>query len=94
MTDGPPPGTTFRLDSAKITEYLLRRNHPAGKSKAGFFLRFGFSPADPAAQAEALLLHPSPNRLTRSTPSVHGMKHIYEGSIQAPDGRAPSIRTI
>ncbi len=94
MTVGPPPGTSFKLDSAKITDYLLRPDHPAGGSKARFFLRFGFSSKAPELLAQALLLHPSSDRLTQSAPSVHGMKHIYEGPIQAPDGRAPSIRTI
>ncbi|AWN52687.1 DUF6883 domain-containing protein [Methylobacterium sp. 17Sr1-1] len=94
MTGGPPSSTQFKLDSAKITGYLLDPDHPAGGPKARFFLRFGFSPEAPEVLAEALLRHPSPSRLVRSAPSVHGMKHIYDGPTQTPDGRTPSIRMV
>jgi hypothetical protein len=30
----------------KVTHYLLNPAHPAGGSKASFFLRFGFTVAD------------------------------------------------
>ena len=41
----------------KITRYLLNPAHPAGGSKALFFLRFGFTVADWPRLAEALLQH-------------------------------------
>ncbi|MDB9515317.1 hypothetical protein PN499_29375 [Kamptonema animale CS-326] len=41
----------------KITEYLLSLTHRDGKSKANFFLRFGFSVYDWEVMAIALLRH-------------------------------------
>ena len=56
----------------KITEYLLSTEHPNGKSKASFFLGFGFTSAQWTVMADALKLHALTNELTKveDSPSV------------------------
>jgi hypothetical protein len=41
----------------KVTEYLLNPSHPAGGSKAAFFLSFGFTRIAWQELAEALQRH-------------------------------------
>jgi len=45
----------------KVRHYLLNPRHPAGGSKASFFLRFGFTVADWQRLAEALMRHAREN---------------------------------
>ena len=47
----------------KITDYLLNPAHPAGGSKAAFFLKFGFTVIGWEKMAEALVKHAVQNEL-------------------------------
>jgi hypothetical protein len=37
-----PDRDRAHVDRSKITEYLLSLSHPDGRTKAAFFMRFGF----------------------------------------------------
>jgi hypothetical protein len=64
------------IASSKILKYLLDENHPRGKDKAIFFMRFGFSKEAWEQLADALLAHVANNEVTstRSTPKVYTMR--------------------
>ena len=50
-----PNAQLATVPERKVTHYLLNPGHPAGGSKATFFLRFGFTVAEWQRLAEALL---------------------------------------
>ena len=77
----------------KITHYLLNPAHPAGGSKAGFFLRFGFTVAHWQELAEALLRLARENEVVESQPTPHGVRYVVDGPLTAPDGTRLNVRT-
>jgi len=77
----------------KVTHYLLNPAHPAGGSKASFFLRFGFTMTDWPRLAEALLRHARENEVTATEETAHGRRFVVEGPLTAPDGSRLNIRT-
>ena len=78
----------------KITRYLLNPAHPAGGSKAAFFLRFGFTVADWQRLSEALLKHARENELVVAGEQTrHGMRYAVDGPLTAPDGAVLNVRT-
>jgi len=79
---------------AKVIDYLLSLDHPDGRSKARFFLRFGFLVEQWEELAEALRHHAANNEVTRTEPSLFGTRYVIEGIISTPDGRTPLIRAI
>ncbi len=94
MSDLPWP-SSFSLDPRKVVHYLLDEAHVEGGAKARFFLRFGYAPAAPFVLASALVAHPTWDTFIAKTVSGRGdVKLIFEGPIQAPDGRTPRIRTV
>ena len=58
-----PNAQLATVPDRKVTHYLLNSAHPAGGSKASFFLRFGFTVADWQQLAEALIRHASENEV-------------------------------
>jgi len=78
----------------KITRYLLNPAHPAGGSKASFFLRFGFTVAEWKRLAEALLHHARENEVTETGKTCHGTRFAVDGPLTAPDGRVLNIRSV
>ena len=70
----------------KVTHYLLNPAHPAGGSKAWFFLRFGFSVGEWQKLAEALLRHAREGEVVETEDTPHGRRYVVEGSLLAPDG--------
>lgn len=91
MTCEPPFVRNFVLNSDKITKYLLVPSHPRNQGKAAFFLDFGFSLDRPDVFVRALLGHAAPQRFSDA---IGAQRLIYEGPLDAPDGRHPGIRTI
>lgn len=79
---------------AKIVAYLLSETHEAGKSKAAFFLRFGFSMSEWEIMREALLKHASTHEVASILDTTSGKHYAVEGELDTPDGRSPLIRTI
>ncbi len=78
----------------KITEYLLSLTHRDGKSKAKFFLRFGFSVDTWEIRATALLRHAADHELAKIEESPFGTRYVVEGEILAADGRKPFVRSV
>lgn len=77
----------------KITRYLLDPAHPAGGSKASFFLRFGFTAADWQQLAEALLRHARENEVVESQETRHGQRYVVDGPLTAPEGTVLNVRS-
>jgi hypothetical protein len=77
----------------KITHYLLNPAHPAGGSKAVFFLQFGFTVTGWQRLAEALVRHARENDVVESEQTPYGTRHIVEGLLTAPDGTRLNIRS-
>ncbi|MDY6807031.1 MAG: hypothetical protein SXA11_24915 [Cyanobacteriota bacterium] len=78
----------------KITEYLLSLTHPDGKSKAKFFLRFGFSVDAWEEMAKALRCHGTDHELAKIEESPFGTRYVVEGELLGADGRTPLVRSI
>ena len=77
----------------KITHYLLNPAHPAGGSKASFFLRFGFTVAEWRRLAEALLQHARTNEVVATEQTPHGLRYVVDGLLTAPNGASLNVRT-
>lgn len=54
-----------KISEIKIVKYLLSATHRAGKSKASFFMEFGFDPQRWEELARALKQHVMDNEITR-----------------------------
>jgi hypothetical protein len=82
------------LDDRKITQSLLNTVHPAGASKAKFFILFGLAPENWAELKSALPKHPQNNPVTSQASSPFGQKFEVSCSLVAPDGRNPCIISV
>jgi hypothetical protein len=82
------------IDQRKVADYLLARNHPAGRAKAAFFARFGFTEAEWPRLRDALLDHMRLASIVSVADTPFGRKYILEGLIAAPDGRNPQVRAV
>lgn len=78
----------------KITAYLLSLTHPDGKSKAQFFLKFGFTVDDWAIMAIAFINHAADHELAKIEASPFGIRYVIEGELITPDGRNPPVRSV
>ncbi|VXD25372.1 DUF6883 domain-containing protein [Planktothrix paucivesiculata] len=78
----------------KITEYLLSPTHPDGKSKANFFLRFGFTVNSWEIMAKAFINHAADHELAKIETSPFGTRYVIEGILMTPDGRNPEVRSV
>lgn len=78
----------------KITAYLLSLTHRDGRSKADFFMRFGFTPDNWRILAEALLRHAADHAVVATEPTAFGTNYVVEGPLLAPDGRSPHVRVV
>lgn len=91
----PPWPLAWSLDPRKIGEYLLNEGHVEGGAKARFFIKFGFTTGSPDHLAYAILKHAQPETYVGEAISAFGdVKYVFEGSIDAPDGRKPRVRTV
>ncbi len=81
-----PPG--------KLADYLLDDSHPKGQAKAKFFRLFGYTLANEAELAVALLNHVRENGIVKEAPSPFGMRYIAEGPLAGADGRRPNVRSV
>jgi hypothetical protein len=78
----------------KITAYLLSLTHRDGRSKAIFFLRFGFTPDHWEALADALRRHAIDNDVAECEDTPFGTSYAIEGPLLAPDNRSPQVRVV
>ena len=88
-----PNAQTATVPERKVTHYLLNPAHPAGGSKAWFFLRFGFTVAEWQKLAEAMLRHARENEVVETEPTPHGQRYVIEGRLIAPDGTSLNVRS-
>jgi hypothetical protein len=82
-----------QVSETKIVKYLLSTTHRAGKSKAAFFMEFGFDPDRWEEFGRALRQHATNNEITREEKTRFGTRYIIDGPLQAPDGRMLNVRT-
>jgi hypothetical protein len=82
------------VPKAKITDYLLSLTHRDGRSKAEFFMRFGFSSEQWEILAESLKCHAVYNEIAKTETSYFGTRYVIEGVIFSPDRRNPSVRSV
>ena len=88
-----PNAALAEVPERKVTQYLLNPAHPAGGSKAAFFLRFGFTAADWRQLAAVLVRLAQENEVTETEQTRHGQRYVVDGRLLAPDGTSLNIRT-
>jgi hypothetical protein len=81
------------ITEAKIVGYLLSTTHRAGKSKAAFFIQFGFAAARWQELANALKQHAVSNEITTEEKTIFGSRYVIEGPLEAPDGTLLNVRS-
>jgi hypothetical protein len=81
------------VEPAKLTDYLLNRNHPIGGDKAAFLYRFGFRASAAHVLRSALLAHAADARVVAIRTTPYGRHFTLEGVLKTPDGRNPIVRT-
>ena len=84
----------LRIDRDKLTGYLLSPVNPRGRSKANFFLGFGFHTDCWERLAKALEVQAASYDVARVVETSYGPRYHVEGPIQTPDGRNPEVRTV
>jgi len=82
------------IAQAKITRYLLSEIHEDGKSKAAFFLRFGFSVTQWEVMRDALLAHAAEHEIASVLDTAKGKHYTVEGELTTPSGRKPLVRSV
>jgi hypothetical protein len=88
-----PNAKDASVAEAKITKYLLNPTHPAGGSKAAFFLQYGFSLDRWHELAEALRMHGRQNDVVDIEQTRYGVRYAVDGALVAPDGRVLNVRS-
>ena len=84
----------LQVETVKITAYLLNLAHVDGRSKAKFFISWGFAASNPDALAYALLAHPIGSAPTSTQTNRYGSSFTFEGPILSPRGPTPDVRTV
>lgn len=82
------------IDEAKMTNYLLSVEHPAGRAKARFFHHFGFGLEAWEMLRTALLEHARNHAIASREATPYGMKYVIEGPLVTPGGRNPMVRAV
>lgn len=94
MSEHLPNATAAWVEEAKITRYILNREHPEGGPKAKFFLKRGFIPDEWEGLADALRHHAKENKVVREVPFRFGIKYTLDCHLPTPDRSNPCIRTV
>ncbi len=81
------------VPEAKVVRYLLSTTHRAGKSKASFFMEFGFDPDRWEELARALKQHAMDNEISLEEKTIFGSRYVIDGPLKAPDGTWLNIRS-
>jgi len=89
-----PNSELAEVSERKITHYLLNSAHPAGGSKAAFFLHFGFRLDRWERLSVALLEHARENDVAASADSQYGTRFVVEGLLTAPEGTRLNVRSV
>jgi len=81
------------IPEAKVVRYLLSTTHRAGKSKAAFFMEFGFDSERRQDLARALKQHAMDNEITVEKRTIFGTRYVIEGLLKAADGTWLNVRS-
>jgi hypothetical protein len=82
------------VNSRKLRDYLLSRDHPLGHPKARFFLGLGFRHDAVDSLRAALIAHARANPVVVHETTAFGSKYVVDGRIEAPNGRDVAIRAV
>lgn len=82
------------IPERKITAYLLWLSHRDGRSKAVFFMHFGFTLENWVALAAALKRHAADHEIAAAESTAFGTNYTIEEPLLALDGRVPRIRVV
>ena len=89
-----PNAANAYIPPAKILRYLLSMESPRGRSKAQFFVQFGFRREEWPRMADALLRHGASYAVVNREETQYGPTYAVDGIILTPDGRNPRVRTV
>jgi len=89
-----PNCSNAKVTESKILNYLLALDHPDGKSKAKFFLNWGFTRKEWTTFAAALFNQVNQNDYAEIIEGQYGTKYIVIAPILAPNGITIPIKTI
>lgn len=89
-----PNAANAYIPPAKILDYLLSMESRRGRSKARFFIQFGFSREQWHLFAEALLRHGASYEVVNIAETQYGPTYALDGVMRTPDGRNPRVRTV
>jgi hypothetical protein len=93
MRESLPDADAAFVETAKLVDYLLNPDHPIGRDKAAFLMRFGFRRAAWRVLETALLAQARAGEVVGERQSPYGHHYTVEGPLPTPDGRNPTIRT-
>ncbi|HMO64563.1 MAG TPA: hypothetical protein PKE47_04960, partial [Verrucomicrobiota bacterium] len=82
------------VDKAKLTQYLLAEEHPAGGAKARFFLRNGFSRDRWDDLANRLVDHGRQHEVAEIRHRPGGRLFAITGSWRCADGALRPVTTV
>ena len=88
-----PAGNAAAIPKDKIVDYLLSTTHRAGKSKAAFFGKHGFTIGNWQALEHALREHAARNPVSRIYDTAYGARYVVDGPLAAPDGNTLNVRS-
>jgi hypothetical protein len=80
--------------NARLQRIYISFTHRDGRSKAAFFMRFGFTMDTWEVLADALHQHAAEHEVTAVEETAFGTSYAVEGPLDAPDGRSPQVRVI
>ncbi len=90
-----PFAESAEVPRSKIVEYLLSEMSEAGKSKARFLLRFGFTVSLWEVLAAALKEHAQRYEVASiEIDPDRGTRYRLDGRLPTPDGRNPEMCTV
>lgn len=88
-----PNAELATVPEVKIVRYLFNPAHPAGGSKAAFFLRHGFKAGEWSRLAQALRRHATASEVTETEATRHDTRFAVDGPLDAPDGSTLNVRS-
>lgn len=94
MSDRLQNAAEARVETGKVSDYLLSLDHPEGRGKAAFFIAFGFERDRLNLLVQALLRHATTQPVVDEQPTPYGRKFTLECSVESPDSRNPCIRSV
>jgi hypothetical protein len=89
-----PNSSLATVSRTKVLGYLLDDSHPRGRSKAAFFRRLGFDPADPRLLEDELMRLARENDVLLSTETEFGIRYVIDGWVLSPAAARADIRTV